>query len=130
MEVVQFSLNCYYLLTGCKGRAVKYQARCCEVRQKLILSLVLVGVVTIIESPSGFFPGIFSGGILLSCKFLLLCKRFVMLISLLFSNQISGGAKVSERRKLPQGEPPLVEEIQSIDPACVSKKIHTLSVEK
>ena len=53
------------------------------------------------SSFAGFLPGIFRGG---GAKSIVIQISFVMLIFLLFSDQISGG--VSEGDKLPQGAPP------------------------
>ena len=57
---------------------------------------------------TGFLPGIFFGG---GAKSTVMQISFVMLIFLLFLDQISGGG-VSEGGKLPQGAPHPVEESQ------------------
>ena len=54
-----------------------------------------------LDTKTGFLPGIFSGG----AKYILMQISFVMLIFLLFSDEISGEAKVCEGGKLPQGAP-------------------------
>ena len=60
-----------------------------------------VGRMTSVSRATGFLPGIFFSG----AKSIVMQISFVMLIFLLFSDQISGGTKVSEGvgGKLPQG---------------------------
>ena len=80
---------------------------------------------TFMKSPASWLS---SRNLFLGAKSIVMQISFVMLIFLLFLDQISGGAKVSKGGKLPQGGTPLppVEESQHL--CCITSRTFLIHV--